>query len=104
MYKLTNVQTRPNTSVAFWTKDHPALTQEYSTYYKDNYIVTGKHLSFDTEVSPDGLVLTTTIIWDTEASAISWKEDPVVITNFFTPQTTYFQESGISITRTEQEI
>ena len=104
MYKITVVQTRPNLSVDFWTKDHPALTAEYLEYYRNTYIITGKHLAFNTDVSVDSLSLTTVMTWDSEASANAWKQDPTCVAGFFELQSAHFEATGISVSRTTEEI
>lgn len=104
MYKITNVQTRPNLSVEFWTRDNPSLTAEYVEYYRNTYINTGKHIHLETDVSSDGLSLTTVTIWDSEATVISWREDPICQAGFFEPRTAYLEANGITTTRSEEEI
>jgi len=104
MYKITNVQTRPNTGVSFWTKENPALTAEYLEYYKNTHITTGKHIDFSSSVSDNGLSLTTVIIWDSEASADQWRNDPVVIDGFINLMRSYLDANGITVVKTTETI
>lgn len=104
MHKIISVQTRPNTSVDFWGKDNPALTEEYSNYYRNNYIVTGKVINMSAEVSPNGLVLTTTMIWDSESSINEWRNDPVVQENFTVHMKAYQTANNITVERSEEAI
>jgi hypothetical protein len=104
MYKIISIQTRPNTSVAFWTRENTAITAEFGAYYRDTYIVTGKNIHIETEVSADGLNLTVTHIWDSKESVDAWREDAKVQSDFFAPQEAYFEANGITVTRSFEEI
>mgnify|MGYP000132306783 CR=1 FL=1 len=79
MFKVVKIQTRPNTSVPFWQgRNDPALTDEFRNYFYENYVLTGKFISVNPEVSSDGLELTNTMIWNSEADWQSMLADPVV--------------------------
>lgn len=68
MFKIIKKQTRPNTSVQFWQgQNDPAMTDEFRNYFYENYVLTGKFISATPAVSGDGLELTNTFIWNSEA-------------------------------------
>jgi hypothetical protein len=104
MYKLTTVQTRPSTSVDFWTRDNPAVTAEYLLYNKDTYIVPGKLLNADTTISEDGLTMTTSLIWASQEDSDAWRTDPVVQEQFVQLMKSYHADNGITVVRTEETI
>jgi hypothetical protein len=104
MYKITNVQTRPNTEVPFWNKDNPALTQEYLEYYRNTYIITGKQIDLSTTISTDGLIMTTTLIWDSEDSVNAWRADPIVREELIDKMKAYLDDTGITIERSGEAI
>jgi hypothetical protein len=104
MYKLTTVQTRPSTNVEFWTRDNPAVTAEYLAYNRDTYILTGKMLNADTTVSEDGLTMTTSLIWASEADSDAWREDLVVREGFLSHMKAYQTSNGITAERSGEAI
>jgi len=104
MYKLTTVQTRPSTSVEFWTKDNSAVTAEYIAYNRDTYVLSGKLLNADTVVSEDGLTMTTSLIWASKEDSDAWKTDPVVQESFIQVMKSYQTNNGITAERTEEVI
>jgi hypothetical protein len=90
--------------VDFWTRDNPAVTPEYLIYNKDTYILTGKLLNAETNISEDGLTLTTMLIWDSQASSDAWRNDPIVQEQFVQVMKSYHAANGITVVRTEEEI
>lgn len=79
MFKIIKKQTRPNTSVPFWQgQNDPAMTDEFRNYFYENYVLTGKFISATPAVSNDGLELTNTAIWNSEADFDAAQADVVV--------------------------
>jgi hypothetical protein len=78
MFKVIRKQTRPNTSIQFWQgQNDPAMTDEFRNYFYENYVLTGKFISITPSVSGDGLELTNTAIWNSEADYLAHLDDPV---------------------------
>lgn len=104
MYKLTTVQTRPSTSVEFWTKENSAVTAEYLAYNRDTYVLTGQLLNADVTVSVDGLTMTTSLIWASKEASDAWKNDTIVQESFINVMKSYQAANGITAERTEEVI
>ncbi len=97
MFRSIRKQVRPNTSVVFFDPPTAATTTpEFKQYMWENYMSTGKLITIDNTLSEDGLSLVNTTIWDSEASAIQFKDDPVVVQNLFNEQTIYCDANGIT--------
>jgi len=80
MFKVIRKQTRPNTNVPFWQgQNDPAMSDDFRNYFYENYILTGKFISSTPEVGNNGLELTTTAIWNSEADCDESRNDPVCI-------------------------
>ena len=78
MFKVIRKQTRPNTSVEFWQgANDPAMTDEFRNYFYETYVLTGKFISASPAVSENGLELTNTLIWNSQADFDECKNDPV---------------------------
>jgi hypothetical protein len=78
MFKVIRKQTRPNTSVPFWQgQNDPAMTDEFRNYFYETYVLTGKFISVTPAVSGDGLELTNTAIWNSEADYDASSNDPI---------------------------
>jgi len=78
MFKVIRKQTRPNTSVEFWQgANDPAMTDEFRNYFYETYVLTGKFISATPAVSADGLELTNTLIWNSQADFDACKNDPI---------------------------
>lgn len=83
MFKTIRTQTRPDTSVSFFdAQTSPLITQEFKQYLWTTYMSTGKLISTTNDTSADGLVLTTTVLWDSEASLDQFNVDETIISNF----------------------
>lgn len=74
-WKQIITYTRPNTSVA-WT----ITPSDCETHIINTYEDTGKSVSFTKVLSEDGLTLTKTRTFDSEASFNEWRNDPVLAT------------------------
>ena len=70
MYTIKRKVKRPNTSLEFRNMLHESVTIEVRTHWVTNYKDT-KCMLVDTELSSDGLEMSTTMIWD---SKDSWNE------------------------------
>ncbi len=96
MFRSIRKQVRPNTSVEFFDPPTaPSTTPAFKEFMWSNYMSTGKLISIDNTLSEDGLSMVNTTIWDSEASAIQFKDDAYVIENLFNPQDTYCTANGI---------
>jgi hypothetical protein len=80
MFKVIRKQTRPNTNVPFWQgQNDPAMSDDFRNYFYEKYVLTGKFISSTPEVGNNGLELTTTAIWNSEADCDESRNDPVCI-------------------------
>jgi hypothetical protein len=104
MHKRTIVQTRPSTNVDFWTKENPLVAEDYLSHFRDTYVLTGNLLDVTNSVSEDGLTMTTQLIWQSDAVAESWKNDPVVQQGFLSKMESYHTANGITTLRTKEDI
>ena len=104
MHKRIIIQTRPSTNVEFWTKDNPLVTNEYLSYMRDTYVITGKLLDVVTDISEDNLTMTTAVIWQSESDADDWKNDLVVQESFINIMESYHNANGIIATRSREDI
>jgi hypothetical protein len=97
MFKVVKIQTRPNTGATFWQgRNDPALTDEFRNYFYETYVLTGKFISASAEVSSDGLVLTNTMIWNSDADWQSMLADPVAQEGLITKSKAHLAAHGIS--------
>lgn len=102
MYIVTRVHTRPNLEVEFF---HPkeATTPEFKNYFIETYIGTGKSILIEHSVSEDGLAMTSTSIWDNEASFTQFSNDPNA-NELITTATAYNTANGIIETITVETV
>jgi hypothetical protein len=78
MFKVIRKQTRPSTSVQFWQgQNDPSMTDDFRNYFYENYVLPGKFISVTPEVGANGLELTNTSIWNSEADYSAHQADPV---------------------------
>ncbi len=94
MFRVINKQTRPNENVNFFMPSNdPTLTNEFKKHMLDTYLTTGKLISFEHTIN--GLELIATLMWDSEASFEQWKNDPVVVGEFFAAEEAYITANNI---------
>lgn len=95
MFQVINKQTRPNVNVAFYI---PASndTQEFKNHMDSTYLSTGKLITFDHNISSNGLELISTTVWSNESSFNEWKNDSVVQENFTAPRNAHNIANGIT--------
>ena len=74
MYIVTRTHTRPSTDVPFFYPKESA-TDEFKTYFLENYINTGKSIIIDHSHSGDNLTMTSTSLWDSEESFTEFSND-----------------------------
>jgi hypothetical protein len=76
MYQIIKKQTRPNTSVGFYSpQESETLPREFNKIFYDKYIVTGKQINVATSESEDGLTQTITSTWISEEAANEFLND-----------------------------
>ena len=97
--KITVSYTRPNTSVD-WGPN--MKSPELVEYYKNNYIDTSMIVSESVEISPDGLTLTRTNIWNEYTPQLTgleivlqYKAD-AIIQAWISERNAYNQANGIT--------
>lgn len=75
MHIVTRTHTRPNLDVPFF---HPktASTDEFRTYFLENYIKPGKSFLIEHSYSDDNLTMISTSIWDSAESFNQFINDP----------------------------
>ena len=96
MLRITSV--RPSTDVPFFI-----ASQEFTDYYNENYIKTGKSIQ-STDTLPDDL---TRIVVDNHTSQESldaFRDDRVVMFTFLKPMLTHDAKNGIVTTFVVEDI
>jgi hypothetical protein len=102
MYELTLTSTRPTTDVEFFSANdgqHEAFRNNWGT----KYLLTGKVMLAEIDLSSDKLTQTITHAWDSEESFNESIADPVVI-DFATKREEYNNTHGITSSRTGKTI
>jgi hypothetical protein len=74
-WKTVNVRTIPNSDTHFEN-----MSGEVIAYIKTNYDDTGKRISFSVDSSDDGLVLTYTSVFSSEATKNEFANDSTIST------------------------
>ena len=96
MFKIVRKQTRPNTSVQFWQgQNDPAMTDDFRNHFYEKYVLTGKFISVTPSVSGDGLELTNTVIWNSEADFNDAQADAKVQAGNIGPAESHCASNGI---------
>lgn len=104
MFKVIRKQTRPNTNVAFWQgQNDPAMTDEFRNYFYENYVLPGKFISVTPEVGANGLELTNTAIWNSEADYLASQADPVCQEGNINKAEAYQAANGIDSVEVSRE-
>jgi len=95
MYKVTRIQSRPNTSVEFWSENHSSIAEAHRTYRQENYTNTGKFLGKTEELSEDGLLRTIVATWQSEAAFEEFITDQRILNEFEIPGNQYMTANNI---------
>jgi hypothetical protein len=104
MFKVIKKQTRPNTSVPFWQgQNDPSMTDDFRNYFYENYVLTGKFISATPAVSNDGLELTTTAIWNSEADFNESQADAVFQEGLRDKARAHMEATGVVTTEVSRE-
>jgi hypothetical protein len=98
-YKVTNVFTRPNTDVVFHVSN---VSDEYINHVMENYKNVGKVFDITTDVSPNGLMLTISWVWASQAEHDAFNIDPIAVSQR-NSRDAYNQANGITMTTTVTE-
>jgi hypothetical protein len=96
MWQIIRKQTRPNTNVPFFGMQTAPVTDEFKTYWQQNYILTDKLIYMHNELSEDSLELFTTIIWDSRASVDAFEADTYITENLISIKRAWMAERGIT--------
>lgn len=99
MFRVVKKQVRPNTSVNFFT----VSDAEYIAWMGENYIQTGKLQAPEFSVSDNGLELTMSTDWSSEADLIAWRETPLVIEKMLNVMQEYCTANGIVLSTVSAE-
>lgn len=102
MHKIIGTQTRPNTQTPFLTFESGGFTGEVYFYIRDNYINTGKMISYEVTISEDQLTMTGVRIWANESAFNDFMADTYIIDNFINPGNAYMDANGIIRDRTSE--
>jgi hypothetical protein len=78
MLLVTRTQTRPSTDTPFLTIYSPDVAPELRKHFITTYKETGKVLHAAIEESTDGLVSTSTMLWDSAESYNEYRNDQVI--------------------------
>lgn len=93
MFKVVKKQIRPNTTVDFYT----VTDEDFKAWLVENYFKTGKMMPPEITMSDDGLVQSTTVLFQSEEVARAWKYDPYVIEKLHSLQEAYCNANGIQL-------
>jgi hypothetical protein len=96
MYKNTRKVIRPNTSVEFRNMIHESVSNNVRDHWTANYKNTSKCVSVESEVSANGLEMTTVTIWDSKDSWDQYQSDPIFAEGLFGPIHAYQDENGFT--------
>jgi hypothetical protein len=96
MWQIIRKQTRPNTSVQFFGMQTAPVTDEFKTYWEQNYVLTNKLIYIHNELSEDSLELFMTIIWDSRASVDEFEADTYITENLISIKRAWMTERGIT--------
>ena len=97
MYQIIRTFYRPNTNIEFWTEDNPLVSEDFRTYRKETYTDTGKLVSRVHTLSENGLLRTTTAVWESQDAFNSFINDQRIINELEIPGTQYMSENGIEL-------
>lgn len=96
MWQTIRKQIRPNTTVPFFQMaNNSHVTDEFKQYWVDTYVITDKCIYVNGEVSPDGLELTVTMIWDSRESIDAMLSDPMCISGLLTVKNAYLADNNM---------
>jgi len=93
MYTITRKDVRPNLDVPFVTPELINMTASFRLYLSTAHV--DKFVNLSTEMSSDGLALTTTVIFTSKDACFAFQEDPEVITNLLSKHNDYNDANGI---------
>lgn len=96
MWQIIRKQTRPNTSVPFFGMQTAPVSDEFKTYWQQNYVLTDKLIYMHNELSEDSLELFMTIIWDSRASVDEFEADTYITENLISIKRAWMDERGIT--------
>lgn len=96
MWQIIRKQTRPNTSVPFFGMQTAPVSDEFKTYWQQNYVLTDKLIYMHNELSEDSLELFMTIIWDSRASVDQFEADTYITENLISIKRAWMDERGIT--------
>jgi hypothetical protein len=96
MWQIIRKQTRPNTNVPFFGMQTAPVTDEFKTYWQQNYVLTDKLIYMHNELSEDSLELFMTIIWDSRASVDEFEADTYITENLISIKRAWMTERGIT--------
>lgn len=96
MWQIMRKQTRPNTSVPFFGMQTAPVSDEFKTYWQQNYVLTDKLIYMHNELSEDSLELFMTIIWDSRASVDEFEADTYITENLISIKRAWMDEHGIT--------
>lgn len=95
MWQIVRKQTRPDTSVQFFSMQTAPVEEEFKIHWKTTYVMTDKLIYIHNEISEDQLESHTTMIWDSRESIDEMLADPIVQTGLLAIKQAYLAENGI---------
>jgi hypothetical protein len=93
MIKVTKLTTRPNTNV-LWHFEAGIFDAGFYDHLQQTYKQTGKQISAANTFSEDGLQLTWTSFWNTQADYDEFQADPV-LTTYWNLKQAYYDAHGV---------
>jgi|688.fasta_scaffold02816_26 hypothetical protein len=94
MFKLIKKYIREDASIPFFDEYCPP-DEKYKELIKKNYIDTNKILKASTDLSADGKIQTTTIIWNTSDDFLDFIMDESYIAKYVRTQHVYNLKNNI---------
>jgi hypothetical protein len=89
-------QIRPNTNIPFLDL-RETVSENFKSYFQTNYLDTGKYLgTADSSISDDGLVLTTSALWESFQDHDQFANDPMIQENMLNAYANYNLAHGIT--------
>ena len=93
MYTVTRQDVRPNLDVPFVTPELINMTASFRLYLSTEHV--DKFVNISSEMSPDGLTQTTTVIFSSKDAYFAFQHDSEVVTNLLNKHNEYNDANGI---------
>lgn len=104
MFVQIKTHTRTSTDTNFFDfQNSDLITEEYRDYWRTNYIITGKCLFVQNELSEDRLVLTSTMMWNTRQDYDNFITDQYIVSGWLNKFVDYNSANNITFEVVSEE-